>query len=132
MEIHRVKVVNPNESWLGTEYFIDGKKIPNVRSIDFRVAVDEVPRFTFETLGLPEIDMTGDIQFSFMPETVQQAAAVLKYEFETKEKYRFALYDSVRSVLDESDIERPLINMLAVKIGNRIIGLEDKWDGKKM
>lgn len=22
----RVKVVNPNEGWLGTEYYIDGKK----------------------------------------------------------------------------------------------------------
>ena len=126
MAIPRVKVVNPNESWLGTEYFIDGKKISNVRSVDFRVAVDEVPTFTFETLGLPEIDMPGTVQFSFTPETVQQAAAVLKHEFETNEKSRFALYDSIRSVLDESDIERPLINMLAVKIGNRIIGLEDK------
>lgn len=126
MTIPRVKVVNPNESWLGTEYYIDGNKIQNVRSVDFRVAVDEVPQFTFEILGLPEIDMPGTVQFRFTPETVQQAAAVLKHEFETNEKYRFALYDSVRSVLDESDIERPLINMLAVKIGNRIIGLEDK------
>ena len=70
--------------------------------------------------------MPGTVQFRFTPETVQQAAAVLKHEFETNEKSRYALYDSVRSVLDESDIERPLINMLAVKIGNRIIGLEDK------
>ena len=83
MAIPRVKVVNPNESWLGTEYFIDRKKISNVRSVDFRVAIDEVPQFTFETLGLPEIDMPGTVQFSFTPETVQQAAAVLKHEFET-------------------------------------------------
>ena len=47
MSIPRVKVVNPNESWMGTESYIDGKKIPNVRSVDFRVAVDEAPRFTF-------------------------------------------------------------------------------------
>ena len=126
MAIPRVKVVNPNESWRGTECYIDGNKIQNVRSVDFRVVVDEVPTFTFETLGLPEIDMPGTVQFSFTPETVQQAAAVLKHEFETNEKSRYALYDSVRSVLDESDIERPSINMLAVKIGNRIIGLEDK------
>lgn len=125
MAIPRVKVVNPNESWMGTEYYIDENKIHGVRSVDFHVALDEVPKFTFETLGLPEIDMPGTVQFSFTPETVQQAAAVLKHEFDTNEKSRFALYDSVRSVLDESDIERPSINMLAVKIGNRIIGLED-------
>ena len=126
MGIPRVKVVNPNFDYRRTECYIDGNRVRNVKSVDFRVAVDEVPQFTFETIGLPEIDMAGDIQFRFTPETVQQAAAVLKHEFETNEKYRFALYDSVRSVLDESDIERPLINMLAVKIGNRIIGLEDK------
>ena len=99
MGIPRVKVVNPNESWLGTEYFIDGNKVNNVRSVDFRVAVDEVPCFTFETLGLPEIDMAGNVQFSFTPETVRQVAVVLKHEFETNEKSRYALYDSVRSVL---------------------------------
>lgn len=40
----RVKVVNPNEGWMGTEYYIDGKKIERVKSVDFRVAVDDVPR----------------------------------------------------------------------------------------
>ena len=50
MAITRVKVVNSNESLRGTECYIDGKKIPNVRSVDFRVAVDEAPQFTFETI----------------------------------------------------------------------------------
>ena len=126
MAIPRVKVVNPNESWRGTECYIDGKKISNVRSVDLRVAVDEVPRFTFETIGLPEIDMPGDIQFRFAPETVQQAAAVLKNEFQNNMASRFALYDSVRSVLDENDIDKSITKMLAVEIGNRIFDLEVK------
>ena len=126
MALPRVKVVNPNESWRGTECCIDGKKISNVRSVDFRVAVDEVPKFTFETLGLPEIDMHGDIQFSFTPETVQQAAVVLKNEFQNNMASRFALYDSVRSVLDENDIDKSITKMLAVEIGNRIFDLEVK------
>ena len=58
MAIPRVKVVNLNESWRGTECYIDGKKIPNVRSVDLRVSVDEAPHFSFDTLGLPEIDMS--------------------------------------------------------------------------
>ena len=78
MAIPRVKVVNPNESWMGTACYIDGKQIHGVRSVDFRIAVDEVPKFTFETLGLPEIDMAGDIKSSFTPETVQQAAGCSK------------------------------------------------------
>lgn len=126
MAIPRVKVVNPNGSWQGTECYIDGKKIPNVRSVDFRVAVDEVPQFTFETLGLPEIDMHGDIQFSFTPETVQQAAIVLQNDFQNNMASRFALYDSVRSVLDENDIDKSITKMLAVEIGNRIFDLEVK------
>ena len=126
MAIPRVKVINQNEGSIGTEYYIDGSQIHGVRSIDFRVAVDEIPAFTFETLGLPDIDMTGSVQFSFTPETVQQAAIVLKHEFETNKKSRFALYDSVRSVLKESYVESSLVSMIAVKVGNRIFGLKDK------
>lgn len=101
-------------------------KVSNVRSIDFRVAVDEVPQFTFETLGLPEIDMSGTVQFSFAPETVQQAAVVLKHEIQVNMESRFAMYDSIRSVLEESDIDNSITKMLAVEIGNRIFDLEVK------
>ena len=138
MALPRVKVVNPNESWLGTESYIDGKKIPNVRSVDFRVAVDEVPQFTFETLGLPEIDMAGDVQFSFTPKTVQQAAVVLRNEL----LKRGVLYDSflasMRSVIDDDfwntretcgdalDIGQADFDEVAKLMLNRLIGLEDK------
>lgn len=59
MGIPRVKVVNQNEDWPRTECYIDGRKINNVRIVDFRVAVDEVPQFLFETIGMPDIDMGG-------------------------------------------------------------------------
>ena len=123
MAIQRVKVVNPNESWLGTEYYIDGKKIQNVRSVDFRVAVDEVPQFTFETLGLPEIDMAGDIQFSFTPETVQQAAVVLMNEFKTNFESMDALIASIESAIDDAP-ETISRHELSKLIAKRIVGLE--------
>lgn len=85
----RVKVVNPNDDWLGTEYYIDGQKIERVKSVDFRVAVDEVPTFTFETIGAPDIDMSGDIQFSFTPQTVDEARKIIEHE--TKNKHRVDL-----------------------------------------
>ena len=138
MKIPRVKVTNPNESWQGTECYIDGKKIPNVRSVDFRVAVDEVPQFTFETLGLPDIDMAGTVQFSFTPETVQQAAVVLRNELSR----RGVLYDSflasMRSAIDDDfwntretcgndlDIGEDDFNEVAELMLNRLIGLEEK------
>ena len=97
----RIKVVNPNESWMGTEYYIDGKKINNVRSVDFRVAVDEVPCFAFETIGLPDIDMAGDIGFRFAPETVKQAVVVLRKELISNRDLRDAFLKSMLSALDD-------------------------------
>ncbi len=125
MAIPRVKVVNSNESWRGTECYIDGKKIPNVRSVDFRVAVDEVPQFTFQTNGLPEIDMNGDIKFGFTPETVQQAAVVLRNEFERNAESMGSLIASIESAINDAPEETWQYD-LAVRIAHRIVGLEEK------
>lgn len=76
----RVRVVNPNKDWLGTEYYIDGKKIDKVKRIDFSVGVDEIPTFTFETIGIPDIDMYGQVLFSFTPKTIEEAKKILKHE----------------------------------------------------
>ena len=136
MAIPRVKVVNPNESWRGTECYIDGKKIPNVRSVDFRVAVDEVSQFTFETIGLPDIDMDGAVQFRFTPETVQQAAVVLINELSKRDVLYDSFLASMRSAIDddfwntrethgnELDIGQTDFDEAAKLMLNRIIGLE--------
>ena len=101
MSIPRVKVVNPNGDWRGTECYIDSKKIKNVKSVDFRVAVDEFPQFIFETMGLPDIDMSGDIRFKFTPETVQQAVIVLRNELLTKGTLYNGFLESMLSALDD-------------------------------
>ena len=124
MGIPRVKVVNPTESCRGTACYIDGKQIYGVRSVDFRVAVDEVPQFTLETLGLPEIDMYGDIRFSFTPETVQQAAIVLQNEFKSNKESRKALIASIESAIDDSKKGISTRDLSEI-IANTIIGLED-------
>lgn len=138
MAIPRVKVVNTNESWMGTESYIDGKKIPNVRSVDFRVAVDEAPQFTFETLGLPEIDMPGTVQFSFTLETVQQAAVVLRNELSKRGDLYDVFLESMRSAIDDNfwntrdrcgndlDIGKSDFDEAAELMLNRLIGLEEK------
>ena len=138
MAIPRVKVVNPTESCIGTACYIDGKQIHGVRSVDFRVAVDEVPQFTFETLGLPEIDMPGTVQFSFTPETVQQAAVVLRNELSKQGELYDCFLDSMRSSIDDNfwntretcgndlDIGNDDINEAAELMLNRLIGLEEK------
>lgn len=137
MDIPRVKVVSPNEGWIGTECYIDGKKIKNVKSVDFRVAVDEVPHFTFETMGLPDIDMSGDIRFRFTPETVQQASLVLRNELMTHGELYHAFLGSMLSALDdkfwdsrnkngnELDLGEEDFREAAVLMLNRLIGIEN-------
>lgn len=136
MSIPRVKVVNPTEGWLGTEYYIDGKKIERVKSVDFRVAVDEIPYFTFETMGLPDIDMSGDIRFKFTPETVQQAIIVLRNELITHGELYQAFLESMLSALDnkfwnsrnkngyELDLGEEDFKEAAALMLNRMIGIE--------
>lgn len=133
----RVKVVNPNEGWLGTEYYIDGKKIKNVKSVDFRVAVDEIPRFTFETMGLPDTDMSGDIRFKFTPETVQHASMVLRNELMARGELYHVFLESMLSALDdkfwdsknktgnELDLWEEDFEEAAVLMLNRLIGIEN-------
>lgn len=135
--IPRVKVVNPNEGWMGTEYYIDGKKIENVKSVDFRVAVDEVPHFTFETMGLPDIDMSGDIRFKFTPETVQQASVVLRNELMTRGGLYHIFLESMLSALDDKfwdsrdrngndlDLGEEDFKEAAALMLNRLIGIEE-------
>lgn len=135
--IPRVKVVNPNEGWMGTEYYIDGKKIENVKSVDFRVAVDEVPHFTFETMGLPDIDMSGDIRFKFTPKTVQQASAVLRNELMTRGRLYHIFLESMLSALDDKfwdsmdksgndlDLGEEDFKEAAALMLNRLIGIEE-------
>lgn len=135
--IPRVKVVNQNGDWRGTKCYIDGKKIERVKSVDFRVAVDEFPQFTFETIGLPEIDMDGDIRFKFTPETVQQASAVLRNELMTRGELYHVFLGSMLSALDDSfwdsrdrngndlDLGEEDFKEAAVLMLNRLIGIEE-------
>ena len=123
MEWLRVKVVNAGNGPIGTEYYIDNQKIRNVRSIDFHVSVDEIPTFEFETMGMPDIDMKGDVKFSFTPETVQEATVVLRHEFANNMDSKQALIASIESVLHEECSEY-LLHGLAEKIANRIVGSE--------
>ena len=134
--IQRVKVVNPNVDWCGTECYIDDKKIKKVKSVDFRVAVDEVPQFTFETIGLPDIDMSGDIRFRFIPETVQQASIVLRNELIANKDLRGTFLTSMLSALDDDfwnsretavdqlDIGYDDFKEAAELMLNRLIGIE--------
>lgn len=59
MAIPRVKVVNPYESWLGTEYFIDGNKVKMYEALIFELQLTKLlnshlKHLDYRKLILPE------------------------------------------------------------------------------
>lgn len=76
-----VKIVNSKPyDWIGTQCFIDGNKVPRVKSVDFHVAVDEVPIFNFEMMGAPDIEAECLTQISFTSQSITDAISVLRHE----------------------------------------------------
>lgn len=111
---------------LGTIVEIDGKEIPKLRSIDFHVSKDEIPCFTIETIGMPDIEMEGRCDFRFDVETIQQACVILKTVMKIDLLIYNALVASIESALRESTIvwEEWEYEETAKKIADRIIGNE--------
>lgn len=122
----RVQIKNENNDWLGTEYWIDGNKVPRVKAVDFRVAVDEVPTFMFETYGRPDIDMQGTVTFDFSPENLSDACLIVSEELKKHGDFYDAFVASINSVLSQGiQCEPPdLMKSTAEQIVNRIIGEE--------
>lgn len=100
-ELPRVRVVNQNDSWLGTEYYIGGKKIEKVKRIDFSVGVEEVPTFIFETNGIPDIDMPGRVIFDYKPENVTDAIQIIRNELLKYDSLYNGFSSSIASALKE-------------------------------
>ena len=98
-ELPRVRVVNQNDSWFGTEYNLDGKKVDKVKRIDFSVGVDELPTFTFETIGIPDIDMPGRVILDCKPENVIEAVKILWNELLKHEDLYDGFVASISSAL---------------------------------
>lgn len=120
--MEHIKVVNNSETkgWFGTEVFVGEHKISGARSVDFRVAMDEVPVFTIETLGEPDIEMDGDIVFKFHPETIKEACEVIRKSFSGNNDNYEALVASIESAIAECEDEYEM----ARDIANRILGIE--------
>lgn len=122
----KVSVKNENYQSYGTRVEIDGEPLLKVRSVDFHVSTEEIPCFTIETIGMPDIEMQGRCDFKFDVETIQQACKVLIQTLKTNEEFYDAFAASIESALRESTIvwEEWEYTETAKKIANRIIGLE--------
>ena len=96
-----VKIINPSPyDWMGTQYFIDGKTIPRVKSVDFHVSVDEVPIFNFEMMGAPDIEMDCLAQISFTSQSITDAISVLRHELLQHGEIYQGFKSSLKSALE--------------------------------
>lgn len=96
-----VKIVNPNPyDWRGTQCFIDEHKVPRLKSVDFHVAVDEVPTFNFEMMGRPDIEMECLAQISVSSKSITDAISVLRHELLQHGEIYQGFKSSLKSALE--------------------------------
>lgn len=101
MKMSVVKIVNPTPyDWMGTQCFIDGRKVPRVKSVDFHVAVDEVPTVNFEMMGRPDIEMECLAQISFTSQSITDAISVLRHELLQHGEIYQGFKSSLKSALE--------------------------------
>lgn len=96
-----VKITNPSPyGWMGTQCFIDGHEVPRVKSVDFHVAVDEVPTFVFEMMAKPDIEMECLAQISFTSKSITDAISVLRHELIQHGEIYHGFKASLKSALE--------------------------------
>lgn len=96
-----VRIINPSPyDWMGAQCFIDGHEVPRVKSVDFRVAVDEVPTFVFEMMAKPDIEMECLAQISFNSQSITDAISVLRHELLQHGEIYHGFKASLKSALE--------------------------------
>ena len=96
-----VKITNPNPyDWRGTKCFIDGNKVPNVRSVDFHVAVYGIPVVKFEMMEVPDIEMECLAQISVTSQSITDAISVLRHELLQHGEIYNGFKSSLKSALE--------------------------------
>lgn len=121
-----VKIMSRNSC--KTHIFIDGTEIGSkVNRIRFDQTEKEVPVFTFEIEGFPDIESDNALVcFEFTPETIKDAAEVLIHSFDTNKTLYDAFVSSVLGAIENlNKTQNGMTDLeLARHIVGRIIGKE--------
>lgn len=122
--MQKVKIQTIDER---THIFIGDCELKHVLSASYEQTADTAPTFAFETAGFPNIEIeNADIRFKFTPETVTDAAKVIRHTYKTDNDFRNAFIASIESAIYDDGTVRDISDQhnLSVKIANRIIGVE--------
>ncbi|MFQ9515309.1 MAG: hypothetical protein ACLRZ9_05725 [Eubacterium sp.] len=119
--MNKVKIVNDQPCALGTKIYINDEKISGIAKASFKVGIDELPTFTFETVSIPDIETLGNVKFKFVPETIQDSTKVLLHSLNADKELYNAFLASITSALKELPRESDLEDV-AKAVADRIIG----------
>lgn len=109
--------------------YIDGKEVSNsIIGIDVRIRPDEVPTVDFEMMfvdGFLEL-CDSDVNIKVHPETLQEAACIIRREFLKRGEWYDALVSSIGNCLEGITHEMLEKGIDPAKmVADRIIGLEE-------
>lgn len=132
MPMHKVKIFNNNGKIVPPKIEIDDKPLM-AYSVDYHADISSVPVFCFEIASLADIEVNhANIMFRLHPETVEEAAAVLRKELLRKGDLYKALMASISSALDKYQDEQGCMDdgyysdYLAELVMERLVGVDDK------
>lgn len=96
----RVEIKGQDDVGLCTNCFIDGVELKNVRSVDFNIGAGMLPKFTFQTMGIPDIDVMGRVEIKTSPTNIKEACQIVTHELHKHGEFYDAYVASIASVLE--------------------------------
>ena len=116
---HEIEIKQSSITPMGTEIYLDGKRIKGVREIGYDLGLDRVATVRLEIV--PERcnihEEVADIELSVDIDSLTTAMRCILYETKLNEDFRKAIIGSASSVLIESGIDKAI----AEEFGERII-----------
>lgn len=108
-----------------THVFVGDCELKRIISASYEQTSSTAPCFTFETIGLPDIEIdNADICFRFMSETISDATKVICHSFSTDGELYDAFVASIASALKEIPTGTGPYDA-AKAVADRIIGREE-------
>lgn len=109
---------------IATRVFIGDNHISGVTRAVFEQSSMEIPSFTLEMNGYPDILIdNADICFRFTPDTTKDATKVIRHSFSSDRELYDAFVASIASALKEVPANTGLYDVAQV-VADRIIGRE--------
>lgn len=99
--MQRVQIKTSRCECNGTRCIIGEREMRFVKSMDLHVSPDEVPTFKFETVGIPDIDVIGDVTIDPSPTNLQEACRIITHELLKHGEFYSAFVGSVASILEQ-------------------------------